>query len=234
MCLKKGRTARCSLLDANPSNWSRYELLPAIAEVVDGLAHFETSIRLAAEGAVQQAREALLRVQSGAIQRWYIEHAQVAGARRLDILHIKKNDEKTVLKDKLAYPPCKLEAEIFSADGFRCRYCQRRVVTRRLLRLFHGVVGSASFSIGTTNKTTHGAALAYRAVVDHVVPRWRGGRTERSNLVTACYPCNFGKAEHSLEQLRLEFPRPALLDSWDGLESLVPALNRQAQQLERS
>jgi len=68
----------------------------------------------------------------------------------------------------------------------------------------------------------------YRAVADHVIPRKRGGRTDRGNHVTACYPCNFGKAEYGLEELRLQAPRPAVRDGWDGLQSLIPMLKRQA------
>ncbi len=81
--------------------------------------------------------------------------------------------------------------------------------------------------MGTTNATTHGAALVYRAVADHVLPHWSGGSTDQENLITACYPCNFGKAEFSLEQLGLERPRRAVANGGDGLESLVPAMKRQ-------
>jgi hypothetical protein len=82
--------------------------------------------------------------------------------------------------------------------------------------------------MGRTNLTTHGAALVYRAVADHVVPRSCGGTTDEENLVTASYPCNFGKAEFSLVQLGLEEPRRAVADGWDGLERLAPVLQRRA------
>jgi HNH endonuclease len=72
----------------------------------------------------------------------------------------------------------------------------------------------------------HGSVIAHRGVVDHVVPRKRGGRTEPGNLVTACYPCNFGKAHYTLEELGMCAPRPAMRDGWDGLQGLVPALKR--------
>jgi hypothetical protein len=84
------------------------------------------------------------------------------------------------------------------------------------------------FPMGRTNSDTHGAALVYRAVADHIVPHWSGGSTEEHNLVTACYPCNFGKAEFTLEQLQLDRPRRAMTAGWKGLECLGPALQREA------
>ncbi len=46
--------------------------------------------------------------------------------------------------------------------------------------------------------------------------------------MTACYPCNFGKAHYTLEEIRLRKPRPALRDGWDGLQSLMPDLEKRA------
>jgi 5-methylcytosine-specific restriction endonuclease McrA len=49
--------------------------------------------------------------------------------------------------------------------------------------------------------------IATRATADHVIPRSQGGKTTVDNLVTACWPCQFGKAEFSPNQLGLEDPR---------------------------
>lgn len=50
---------------------------------------------------------------------------------------------------------------------------------------------------------------------------------EASDLVTACYPCAFGKGGVHVEELGLSEPRPALRDGWDDLEGLIPALKIQ-------
>jgi hypothetical protein len=39
-----------------------------------------------------------------------------------------------------------------------------------------------------------------KATVDHVIPRCRGGRHERSNLVLCCGPCNCAKADRTVEE----------------------------------
>lgn len=44
--------------------------------------------------------------------------------------------------------------------------------------------------------------------LDHVVPRARGGRTDWTNIVTACSVCNHRKADRTPEQARMSLPRP--------------------------
>lgn len=58
----------------------------------------------------------------------------------------------------------RLRFEILRRDGHRCRYCGA------------------------------GADNGVELVVDHVLPEALGGKTESDNLVTACEPCNSGKA----------------------------------------
>jgi len=235
MCRKKDRPAGgCVLLDRETSKWNKSALLPQDSAVVAGVEHFERAVRFAAEARTEDAWVELLRIDGDGIRDWYIKHAQVAGLRRVEIRGTKHQKRVVGSRAKLKYPPPALEAGIFGRDGYHCSYCGGRVISGRLLRLFSSAVGPASFPMGRTNATTHGAALVYRAVADHVVPRWCGGNTDPNNLVTACYPCNFGKAEFSLEQLGLDMPRPALLDGWDGLENLVPALKRQLGTLPRA
>ena len=43
--------------------------------------------------------------------------------------------------------------------------------------------------------------------LDHVVPRARGGKTEWTNIVTACVRCNAVKADRTPEQARMPLPR---------------------------
>jgi 5-methylcytosine-specific restriction endonuclease McrA len=48
----------------------------------------------------------------------------------------------------------------------------------------------------------------HELTLDHVVPRARGGRTEWTNIVTCCVPCNARKADRTPEQARMSLPRP--------------------------
>lgn len=61
------------------------------------------------------------------------------------------------------------------------------------------VFGRDSYSCqycGCTPGTTN---LTY----DHVLPRSRGGKTEWSNIVTACYACNSKKADRTPEEAKM-------------------------------
>jgi len=40
----------------------------------------------------------------------------------------------------------------------------------------------------------------FLATVDHVIPKSKGGSDDKSNLVLACYPCNFKKDYISPEE----------------------------------
>lgn len=44
--------------------------------------------------------------------------------------------------------------------------------------------------------------------LDHVLPRAKGGRTEWTNIVTACVPCNAAKADRTPAEAGMTLPRP--------------------------
>ena len=107
---------------------------------------------------------------------------------------------------------------IFGRDGFRCRYCGCRVVrpgVRSLLTaLFPDVVQWPGGKGGDQLK--HAAFYALNGVLDHVAPYARGGSSSIENIVTACWPCNFGKEDHTIEELRLSDPRDRAQSSTTG------------------
>jgi 5-methylcytosine-specific restriction endonuclease McrA len=65
-----------------------------------------------------------------------------------------------------------------------------------------------------------GDFVAERLTFDHVVPRARGGRTEWTNVVTACEPCNLRKG-HRLPKEAGMFPllRPAEPNTYELQEN---------------
>jgi len=59
-----------------------------------------------------------------------------------------------------------------------------------------------------------------RLTLDHVVPRAHGGRTEWTNIVTACMECNSSKADRTPEQARMALAStPVRPDSMPALAS---------------
>jgi 5-methylcytosine-specific restriction endonuclease McrA len=74
---------------------------------------------------------------------------------------------------------------------------------------------------GRTDENRHGIYLMLMASYDHVKPHSEGGSNDDSNLVTACWSCQFGKYKYSLKKLRLQNPfdkEPVALGDWSGLK----------------
>ena len=177
------------------------------------------------------ARDQLRIVCSDDLRIWYVEHGLTSGSFRRRHLGCPQTEVATSLRDPKRCPSRSINELVFKRDGYHCRYCTRRVIPKEVLEAFSKVVGVDAFCTTGTDLQRHGAALAFRAIADHVVPWSFGGRTDPDNLVTACWPCNFGKGHFTLGQIGLEDPRARAVqapDIWDGLVSLIPELRRRA------
>lgn len=109
-------------------------------------------------------------------------------------------------------------ARLYRRDGWRCRYCGRRVVVPGIIEIMGSLFPREfPFSPGHNMPTsgTHPAAVRMYPNVDHVQPGSQGGSwTANDNLVTACTICNQKKGNHT------GWTYNALsTDDWDGLSS---------------
>ena len=77
---------------------------------------------------------------------------------------------------------------IYARDGFRCVWCECRVV------------GGREFA-----RRQHVAL----ACLDHVLPRDRGGSNAAGNLLTSCVPCNAERGTRSAVMFAYTRPWPA-------------------------
>lgn len=124
-------------------------------------------------------------------------------------------------RDPVRMPPPSVEWQIYARDGWRCRFCDMKVISRRaravLVREFPGECRWAG-----PEYERHAALNALASSLDHVVPHSRGGVNREENFVTACYGCQFGRGEWLLNESELTDPRdrPPIVDEWDGLCSL--------------
>lgn len=123
-------------------------------------------------------------------------------------------------------PSRSVEWAIYQRDGYRCRFCGCRVVLRAARDAMRALVPDV-IRWGRRSKDMHGAFFALTATLDHVVPHSRGGTNDTNNLLTTCWPCNFGRNSALIEEMSLLDPRlrPPVLDTWDGLgRMLTPKL----------
>jgi len=113
------------------------------------------------------------------------------------------------------------QATFFARDGWRCRFCGVRVMLPSARKAMIARLPGA-IRWGNRAKDLHAAFFALSATVDHVVPHSAGGANGASNLVTACWPCNFGRMAWTIEEVGLLDPRlrPPVVDGWDGLGRL--------------
>jgi 5-methylcytosine-specific restriction endonuclease McrA len=111
---------------------------------------------------------------------------------------------------------------IYERDGWRCRYCQRKIVVAPILRLlrliFEDFKGADDGYHLPTADTEPGVIRVYPHV-DHVHPQKFGGDNSEVNLATACDRCNTAKADRP-GWTRL----PIVRDDWRGLFPSLRAL----------
>ncbi len=114
------------------------------------------------------------------------------------------------------------ERALIERDGFQCRFCGIPVVRKEIRSAMHREYPEA-LPWGGGNQEQHAAFQCLWLQFDHVLPHSRGGLTDLDNLVVTCGPCNFGRAERTLEEVGLTDPRsrPPGQAGWDGLERFL-------------
>ncbi len=120
---------------------------------------------------------------------------------------------------QVGMPSAADQRRIFERDGWHCRCCGVPVVSpqaRTRLSARHGAL-----RWGKRNIERHAGVFALMASLDHALPRSRGGGNEQSNLLTACWPCQFGRMDWTYDEVQMADPRtgPAhpRLAGWRGL-----------------
>lgn len=216
----------CSELGTDPTFWDKYSPLPTPKWISSAIDIFEKAVEDLIHGDKKACIEKLISINSKDITEWYIEHGQMSGRHRNNILKITaptpvSNEQRDPIRS-----PARLQNEVFQRDGYKCRYCGNKLISQEFLRLFIKKLDSPIFQRGKTNLTTHGIMHIAWPVADHVIPWNLGGRTDLSNLVSACATCNYGKDKFTIEQLWIKnpFSRPPVLDGWMGLIDKIEAL----------
>ena len=123
----------------------------------------------------------------------------------------------------LRQPSPKVALDIYRRDGFRCRYCNCRIVFPEAQRVMSAILPGA-VEWGRRDIELNAAFYTLKGVLDHVVPHAHGGTSEPQNMVVSCQPCNYGKGTYFLQQFGLSDPRlrSPKIDDWDGLLRVLP------------
>jgi len=115
-------------------------------------------------------------------------------------------------------PSKKIEEMVFKRDGWRCRFCDKRVISRMTRRIFINRFPTETHWVSAEYER-HTSLHSQAASLDHILPHSRGGDNAKTNLVTACGPCQFGRNCWTLEEVEFNDPRERqpIVDAWDGL-----------------
>lgn len=109
-------------------------------------------------------------------------------------------------------------------DGWTCRFCGMPVIGKRVREAMRHEYPEA-LRWARPNAERHAAFLCMWLQYDHLLPHSRGGDNSLENIVITCAPCNFGRGDHTLEEVGLIDPRtrPIQRSAWDGLERFIQA-----------
>jgi hypothetical protein len=155
------------------------------------------------------------------MKRWFIDVALWSGAWRAERVGLHEKRMKSLGIRKIVSQ--KKMDDLFAGDKWRCRYCGIRVAgNRKHFKKFAQAIDMPELIAGRTDESRHGLYLMLMASYDHVKPVNQEGTNDSTNLVTACWCCQFGKYKFSLDELGLTGPiDPKLVksDSWVGLDS---------------
>ena len=204
MCLQKGNTY-CSELGQDISLWSRQTPLPRPASFKESWEQFKRVLTLVQSNDIDSSRQQLAAHPGDAEREWFDKHAQNSGEWRRKALRKATPVAGETLDPNKDFS--KFLTLILERDNFRCCYCSHTVFTRKRLKALHMALGNESSPLGVKNSEMSGHYLVLCATLDHGVPHSLGGRTDPENLVTSCWPCNYGKMNFTLEQIGLDDPR---------------------------
>ena len=123
---------------------------------------------------------------------------------------------------KLRSPSKEEKFYLLRRDGFHCRFCGIPVLRKEVRKYLKNLYPN-EIPWGVPNSNNHAALYAMDAQFDHVLPHSSGGSSDLDNLVITCNPCNYGRMEHTIEEMGLADPRTRepIHSTWDGLERLL-------------
>ena len=152
-------TQSCTVLGDNPNKWSREAPLAPPAWFDEQLTIFANAANLAASGEVTKARNQLHLIRNTDLKTWFIEHGQQSGVFRHRYLGKPQAKIVDLYHDPIKYPNKDIERAVFERDGYRCRYCNLRLIPKDVFEVFSNVVGIDVFFPTGTHVQRHGDCL---------------------------------------------------------------------------
>ena len=203
-----------------PSDRSRQCFLPPIPELDLAADWLSLAADAVLEGREEDAKQLIAKADLPILG----EFAQRITGKVDPAIHWQSRMPTDVLTERIKQrmPSSSVEYGIYQRDGWRCRFCNIKVISPKARKLLVEMFPSVA-RWGRVNRDKHYALSALTATLDHILPHSRGGTNEEGNLVAACGMCQFGRGHWTLEEVGFTDPREwqPIVDSWDGLTRLL-------------
>ena len=126
---------------------------------------------------------------------------------------------------KQRMPSRKLANEIFERDGWHCRFCNIRIISKQAIKRLQDLFPDLVRWTASTQVEKHPTLRAMCSSLDHVIPHSRGGDNDPVNLIATCGSCQFGRNSSTIKEVGLLDPRDRepIRNGWDGLLRIVNA-----------
>jgi 5-methylcytosine-specific restriction endonuclease McrA len=217
-----GADESCSLVPRNC-------LFEPISEIWTAALLLRKAVDAHSSGETRRAEALFREADIPAITRWT---ELVWGPRRVEIHRVRHvpNTPPILPKDKRPQPrmpTVQTQLLVKQRDGFFCRFCGIPVIDPSV-RARIRVAYPDAVRWGEKNMEQHAAFQCMWLQYDHVLPNSRGGDSSHENIIVTCAPCNFGRAELTLNEVGLLDPRMVaraaercFAAKWKGLEDFA-------------
>ena len=192
MCKMADHGGVCTELGSDSKFWSTKTPLPKPEWMKVSLQSFQEALSFQIEGKRTEAINAVEQIEDDRLRDWFVNHAQNLGGIRFKGLGSKKLTRDIPTLDS-TNKFAKFVEQIFKDDAYTCVYCKWPVFLKEDFVNLAAFLNLDSFILGAGNATRPGIFLVFCGTLDHVIPFKKGGRTDPTNLVTCCWPCNYEK-----------------------------------------
>lgn len=208
--------------DLSPDHWEpRTSFLPPIPELEEVADLLSEAVDAILSGSLPLAATLIVEADIAAVGR-YVE--QIAGPVSTLIHRYRDVGDPPAMQDRVKQrmPSASVEREIYARDGWRCRICVTRVISKQAVNKMHELF-PAEARWGRKVIDRHYGMSALCVSLDHLLPHSRCGTNDPDNLITTCGPCQFGRGNWTLAEVGITDPRERapIIDEWDGLTRLA-------------
>jgi 5-methylcytosine-specific restriction endonuclease McrA len=211
-----------SLTSLNPSALlsDRFCLRVPIPEIADAACFLDEAVSAHLIGQAKLAEDLIRCADMPAIREWT---ESLWGSNSPYVRYRPISDAPPSLpkehRIKVRMPTSVEKRDLHRRDGYHCRFCGIPLIRKEVRERIKSIYPHA-LPWGRTNPEQHAAFQAMWLQYDHLLPHARGGSNDFANMVITCAPCNFGRMNHTLEEVGLIDPRTRepIRSTWTGLE----------------